>query len=110
LEAVPTMKTFSLQRTLFTILTLTLTLAVSESGASAIQKPVSDDSIHDQVLMRLAGDAEVKGGVIDVQVENGVVTLKGKVETAKQKTKAEHIARKVKGVKSVVNQLVVGPR
>jgi osmotically-inducible protein OsmY len=44
---------------------------------------------------------------IDVDSDNGVVTLKGKVDTAEAKKKAEEIARKVDGVKSVKNELTV---
>ena len=44
---------------------------------------------------------------INVDSDNGVVTLKGKVESAEMKKKAEEIAKKVDGVKSVKNQLRV---
>jgi hyperosmotically inducible protein len=70
----------------------------------------SDGEIHDQVLIRLAGDQDVKGTGIDVEVKDGVVTLIGKVESDKIRAKAEKLAKKVKGVKSVVNKLAVGPR
>jgi hyperosmotically inducible protein len=44
---------------------------------------------------------------INVDSEKGVVTLKGKVDSAELKKKAEEIAKKVDGVKSVKNQLRV---
>jgi osmotically-inducible protein OsmY len=44
---------------------------------------------------------------IDVDSDNGVVTLKGKVDSAEMKKKAGDIAKKVDGVKSVKNQLTV---
>ncbi len=72
--------------------------------------PLTDDSIHDQVLMKLAGDVDVKGGGIDVEVHNGAVTLKGKVEKDKQREKAERLVKKIKGVSSVSNQLIVGQK
>ena len=53
-------------------------------------------------------DADVKGRQIDVDTNNGVVTLKGTVDSAQQKQEAEQIARETEGVKRVVNQLVVG--
>ena len=74
------------------------------------QKGTSDDELFDRVRLKLAADPDVKGGGIDVSVKDGVVTLRGKVEKEKQKSRAEHLTRKVKGVKSVVNQLVVGRR
>jgi osmotically-inducible protein OsmY len=42
-------------------------------------------------------------------VKDGVVTIKGRVDTDKGKTKATKLAKKVKGVKEVDNELVVGP-
>jgi osmotically-inducible protein OsmY len=60
--------------------------------------------------LKLASDPDVKGGALDVDVNQGVVTLKGNVSTEKQKAKAAKLAKKVKGVKSVVNEIVVGPR
>jgi osmotically-inducible protein OsmY len=68
-----------------------------------------DDRISDQVRMRLATDADVKGGAFDVAVKNGVVVIKGRVDTEKGKAKATHLAKRVKGVKDVDNELMVGP-
>lgn len=79
------------------------------SAAALAQKQVSDDWIYDEVRRKLAADRDVKGGGLDVDVREGVVTLRGKVRTEKQKNKAERIARKVKGVKRVVNELVIEP-
>jgi hyperosmotically inducible protein len=79
----------------------------------AAQKPAAasteDDRIIDQVRMRLAGDADVKGGALDVNAKDGEVTIKGRVDTEKGKSKATKLAKKVKGVKSVDNELSVGP-
>ncbi len=68
-----------------------------------------DDRIHDQVMQKLAADADVKGP-FDIDVKDGVVTIKGVVEKEKSKERATHLAKKVKGVKSVDNQIVVKPR
>ncbi len=73
----------------------------------AADKPRSDDYLNDTVRSRLAGDSLVKGGNIDVEVKDGVVTLQGKVMEAKQKDKAERLAKKVSGVKSVVNKITI---
>jgi osmotically-inducible protein OsmY len=59
--------------------------------------------------MRLATDQDVKGGALDVFVKNGVVTIKGRVDTEKGKNRATKLAKKVRGVKDVDNQLTVGP-
>ena len=42
-------------------------------------------------------------------VKDGQVTLRGRVDSDKGKKKAEKLAKKVKGVKSIDNELVVGP-
>ena len=68
-----------------------------------------DAMMTDQVRRKLANDAEVKGGALDVDVKDGVATIKGKVSRQKDVGRAERIAKKVKGVKSVVNQLEVSP-
>ena len=67
----------------------------------------SDNLITDQVRIRLAGDADVKGGALEVTVAQGVVTIKGAVETQHAKDKATKLAKKVKGVKQVVNNITV---
>jgi hyperosmotically inducible protein len=74
---------------------------------SAADKPVPDDLIYDLVRQKLAGDKDVKGGALTVEVKDGVVTLSGSTQLEKQKDKAVRLARKVKGVKSVVNQIKV---
>ncbi|MFN7996563.1 MAG: BON domain-containing protein [Bryobacteraceae bacterium] len=77
------------------------------SGIWAAEKQVSDDQLYDTVRRKLANDADVKGGALEVDVKQGVVTLRGKVETEKQKSKAEKLAHKVSGVKQVQNELQV---
>lgn len=81
---------------------------LSPLAAWAASKPISDDFLVDTIRQKLAADSVVKGGAIDVEVKDGAVTLKGKVEEEKQKSKAEKIAKGVKGVKSVVNQIEIG--
>jgi hyperosmotically inducible protein len=75
--------------------------------ATAASKPVSDDFLIDTIRQKLAADQVVKGGAIEVVVKDGAVTLRGTVEEDKQKNKAEKIAKKVSGVKSVVNEIKI---
>ena len=86
---------------------LILSLVAASSAVLFAQQNTSDDLIYDEVRRRLAVDTLVKGGGLDVQVQQGVVTLRGKVKTQKQKNKAESITKKVKGVKKVINELVI---
>lgn len=71
------------------------------------QKATSDDALVDQVRLQLTKDPAVNGGALSVDVKDGVVTIKGKVRTEKARQKAEKLAKKVKGVKAVDNQLKV---
>jgi osmotically-inducible protein OsmY len=91
----------------FLAMALTLSPAPSLWAQKAL---VADGAIEDQVRIRLANDPDVKGGAFQVAVKDGVVTIRGKVDQAKWKARAEKIVKKVKGVKSVDNQLTVEPR
>jgi len=73
------------------------------------REAVSDTTITGKVKTALATDVGLKT-VTGINVDtdnNGVVTLKGKVDTADQKKRAEQVAKKVGGVKSVKNQIKV---
>jgi osmotically-inducible protein OsmY len=82
-------------------------LAVVAAGLAAAEREVSDDALYDMVKRRLANDATVKGGAIEVDVQQGVVTLKGEVDTAKQRDRAEKIVKGLNGVRKVDNKLTV---
>ena len=84
-------------------------LLFAVSLAHAAPDAAMDAKMTDQVRRKLANDAEVKGGALDVDVKDGVATLKGKVSRQKDVGRAEKLSKKVKGVKSVVNQLEVSP-
>ena len=86
-------------------LVLGCTLGAFAQKSSA--KP--DDLIYDQVRLKLANNPDVKGGAIEVEVHDGIVTLKGKVRTDRAKHKAESLTGKIKGVKKVNNELTVNP-
>ena len=92
------------------ILAVLLMFALCAAPLLAQKGVKADGAIRDQVMIRLAGDQDVKGTGINVEVKDGVVTLTGKVESDKVRSRAEKLAKKVKGVKSVENQLTVGPR
>jgi osmotically-inducible protein OsmY len=75
--------------------------------AAPPKQPMTDDMLADKVKMKLAQDQIVKGGGLDIAVKDGVVTLSGKVQSDQQKSKAEKLTKKVAGVKSVDNKIVV---
>ena len=65
----------------------------------------NDDRIYDEVRRKLADDTDVKGAAIEVTIAKGAITLKGRVHDEKAREKATRIAKKVKGVTTVDNQL-----
>ena len=89
----------------FRLLAAFLALALLSTVCLAADKPTNDNAIYDNVRIRLASDAEVKGGALGVDVKQGVVTLTGQVDTDRQRSKAGKLAKKVKGVKQVVNNI-----
>ncbi len=91
------------------LLALVALASTSFVPLAVAQKASPDDRIYDQVRMRITTDPDVKGGSLDVEVKEGVVTLKGRVDTDRGRERATKLAKKVKGVKQVDNQLVVGP-
>ena len=85
-------------------------MCVFAASTLAANKPPDDNFIYDSVREKLSGDVTVKGATIDVDVKDGVVTLKGTVQDSQQKSKAENLVKKVKGVKSVVNNIQISPQ
>ena len=73
-----------------------------------VSSTASNATLTTKVKTALASDAGAKTLTnIDVDSNNGVVTLKGKVDSPDMKKKAGEIAKKVDGVKSVKNELKV---
>ncbi len=68
---------------------------------------VDDGKVTTQVKAGLSADKDISAAHVDVDTKDGVVTLKGTVPTAAAKARAGDIARHVKDVKSVDNQLQV---
>jgi len=60
-----------------------------------------------KVKTALATDVGLKTLKIDVDSKGNTVTLKGAVDSADTKRRAEEVARKVKGVEAVKNELKV---
>jgi osmotically-inducible protein OsmY len=68
----------------------------------------SDERIREDVNERLKDDWRVDASDIEVSVDNGVVTLAGRVGSRAEKRRAEDVAESVSGVTDVSNQLRVG--
>ena len=83
-------------------------LAASASAAAGTVAAVMDDAgITASVKTDLAKDPDLSALAINVDTKDGVVTLNGPAPSAAAKSRAETIAKGVKGVKSVSNNLAV---
>lgn len=80
--------------------------AAREAGA-AISSTVDDMAITAAVSTDLAKDSELSAVRIDVDTKGGAVKLHGPAPNAAAKARAADIAKAVKGVASVDNQLEV---
>jgi osmotically-inducible protein OsmY len=80
---------------------------ISQAWAE-VRKSVEKMGVQGRVYGRLHWDKALESGTFDIEVRDGqVVVLKGKVDTASAKLKAEQLARDTIGVTSVVNELAV---
>lgn len=80
----------------------------SQAGTTLGEK-IDDVTITATVSTGLAKDPDLSAIKINVDTKDGVVTLNGPAPSAAARDKATDIARQVKGVTSVNNQLVVKP-
>ena len=90
-----------------TLISLLLLFTLASVCLAGDKQPLTDDRIYDQVRLKLANDQVVKGGALLVEVKQGVVTLGGSVDLAEQRDKAPKLARKVKGVTQVINNITL---
>jgi len=89
---------------------LVFALLFAARPVSAETKPITDDALYDQIKIKLANDQDIKGGALEIVIKDGNVILKGEIDSEKKKDKATRVTRKMRGVKSVDNQLKVVPR
>ncbi len=82
----------------------------SDTGTSRTAGQVVDDvSIGTQLKAKYAADPDISAIKINIDTRQGVVALRGEVKSLALRRKAEALAREIKGVKSVDNQLVIAP-
>ncbi len=90
------------------ILLSTTGCAVSR-GQETLGSYIDDTGITALVKSRFFEDKDVAGSSISVETLNGTVMLSGFAKSALERNKAESIARGVKGVVSVKNEIAVRP-
>ena len=78
-----------------------------DRGSSKIGTGANDSWIWFKTRAALMTTDDLRDSTINVDVENAVITLRGSVATAAQKTKAEQVANGIEGKSKVVNSLTV---
>lgn len=92
--------------TVLTVLAVVMLLAACQSTTGkTLGENIDDAGITTAVKAKLAAEKVSTLTRIDVDTNQGVVALNGTVKTVEDKVRAEQIARQVKGVRDVVNNL-----
>lgn len=81
----------------------------SMTGRTAGQN-VDDAALTASVKSTLVADKLANLTRVDVDTTLGVVSLNGVVESADQKSRAEQLARRIDGVRNVINNLQIQKR
>jgi osmotically-inducible protein OsmY len=78
-------------------------------GQESVGAYVDDSTITTQVKSRFVDNKQVDAAAISVETLKGTVMLSGFAKNNLERTTAETIAREVKGVVSVRNEIAVRP-
>lgn len=71
------------------------------------QNSVSDQAIKNNVMLELQLQPDVSSHLIDVSVDDGIVTLSGYTDNLLARDRAVKTTKSVKGVRGVLNQVMV---
>ena len=78
-------------------------------GQETVGAYVDDTTITTKVKAKFVEDSTVAASSISVETLKGTVQLSGFAKSSAEKVQAENLARNVKGVTSVRNDIVVRP-
>src|SRR5712664_4488894 len=78
-----------------------------EAKAPEAPKPDPNKELAARVKRALEGEAKIQAAAIDVTAADGKVTLWGTAANAAERKRAESVASKVDGVRSVENEIKV---
>lgn len=91
------------------VVLVTTTGCAVTRGQESVGAYVDDTAITTAVKARFVEDKDVAASSISVETLNGTVMLSGFAKSATEKTQAETLAWKVKGVKTVKNEIAIRP-
>ena len=80
---------------------------VKESIMTTASITGTDVHVRNAVVRQLDWDPEVDAGAVGVSAHDGVVTLTGFVDSYAEKLAAERVAKRVRGVRGVANDITV---
>jgi osmotically-inducible protein OsmY len=84
-----------------------ITVAASPQPRESVGEDVDDVSITGQLKLALLSHSSTSALKTKVSTENGVVTLSGEADSESEKALVAELARGIKGVKQVDNQMTV---
>lgn len=102
-----------MKKNLLSAAALGLTLAIALPGCNVLRgqqtagEYVDDVTITTKVKAELLDSSKVDGLDVNVDVNNGRVTLTGWASSATERSRATSLARGVEGVRSVDNQIKI---
>jgi osmotically-inducible protein OsmY len=79
----------------------------AEAAGDKIGKSIDDAWLHSKIKTKLLTGSGTEGFKVNVDVQDKVVTLRGKVDSLEAKQRAEQIVRDTEGVARIVNRLTV---
>src|SRR5919106_193101 len=88
---------------------ITVTAKPADTPNSLDTTDLTDPGVTAAVKTKLLADPDTAGLSIDVDTQNGAVTLSGRVKTEAEKAEAVRLARETTGVRDVMDRLTVGP-
>jgi hyperosmotically inducible periplasmic protein len=91
------------------VVMLTATGCAVQRGQESVGAYVDDTGITTLIKSRFVENKQVDALAISVETLKGVVMLSGFAKNSTEKSSAETIARGVKGVTSVKNDIIVRP-
>ncbi len=92
-----------------TLLALILAPGTTGHGQEASAADLSDARISNAIQLQLQESDPVPAHLIDINTINGVVTLSGSVGHLLARERAAELARTIRGVRTVINNITVKP-
>jgi hyperosmotically inducible protein len=82
---------------------------VPTPAPAATPTPPTSTELEVDISSKFLDDQDLKSSVIDVKVSGDTAMLSGHVPSEELKTRAGRLAKTVKGIRSVINSIVVKP-